>query len=212
MVRDEELEQYAATLYSDALPYHNFNHALDCITAGRELMRRCREEGVAVDEAVVYYALLFHDAGYHEDHLRKGHPTKEAYSAALAEEALRRRGLPPATVRKVTDAILATRRDARFVSVEQKVVRAADLAGLAADYGVFRSNTEKLKTEYEILMGRPVSWDEWIDMADEVLSFFLSQDIRLTRYYFDENGDSIFHKRTRANLDRLRAERSSGRD
>ncbi|HTT07564.1 MAG TPA: hypothetical protein VMH34_02065 [Gammaproteobacteria bacterium] len=209
MVRDKELEQYAATLYSDTLPYHNFTHALQCIEAGHELVRRCREEGVAIDEHVVYYALLFHDAGYHEDHFGKGYPTKEAYSAALAEAALNQRGVAPATVQQVTAAILATRRDARFVSVEEKAVRAADLSGLAADYGVFRANTEKLKYEYEIMTGGPISWDEWIAMADEVVSYFLSQDIRLTRYYFDESGDSIFHKRTMANLNRLRAERGA---
>ncbi len=208
MVRDEEIERHAAALYSDALPYHNFAHALQCIETGRELVRRCREESVAIDEHVVYYALLFHDAGYHEDHFRKGFPTKEAYSVALAEAALIPRGVAAATVQKVAAAILATQRNAQFVTVEQKAVRAADLAGLAAEYGVFRSNTEKLKHEYELLTGRAITWDEWIDMADEVLSYFLTQDIRLTRYYADEHGNSIFHMRTRANLNRLRAERS----
>ena len=44
MVRDEELERHAAVLYSDALPYHNFSHALQCIETGRMLIGRCREE------------------------------------------------------------------------------------------------------------------------------------------------------------------------
>lgn len=41
----------------------------------------------------------------------------------------------------------------------------------------------------------------------EIIEFFLSQDIRLTRYYLDEHGDSAFHKRAQANMRRLYEEK-----
>jgi predicted metal-dependent HD superfamily phosphohydrolase len=206
MMRDEVLERAAARYYDAALPYHNFSHALETIRSGAEIVARCRDDNVSIDEAVVYYALLFHDAGYHEDHLQKGFPTKERYSAAIAADVLRSHGVAAGTIDKVVAAIHATQRDARFVTNEEKAVRAADLAGLAADYGTFRGNTENLKHEYEMLTGRAIGWGAWITQVREVLDFFLSQDIRLTRYYFDADGGSLFHKRTRSNLDRLQAE------
>jgi len=208
MVRDEALEARAAQLYDDTLPYHNFGHALETVSSGAEIVSRCREEGVPIDEQVVYYALLFHDAGYRDDYRQRGYSSKEDYAAALAAESLREHGVQQAVIGEVVDAIRATHRDAVFVTTEQKAVRAADLAGLAADYESFRSSSAKLKSEWELLNKRPITWGEWIDITTEVISFFLTQDIHLTRHYYDAFGDSVFHKRTRANLERLRRETS----
>ncbi|MGQ0658666.1 MAG: hypothetical protein ACT4NU_11340 [Chromatiales bacterium] len=210
MRRDEALEAHAARLYGEALPYHNFRHALEAVCVGAEIVARCRTEGVPIDERVVYYALLFHDAGYHEDHVAMGHATKEDYSAALAAAVLRERGAPDDTIKEVVAAILATHRDAVFVTTEQKAVRAADLAGLAANYERFRTNSENLKTEWELLHKRSISWCEWISRATGVIEFVLTQDIRLTQHYADPLGGSAFHNRTRANLERLRREKCGG--
>ncbi|MCX6741272.1 MAG: hypothetical protein NTY61_02645, partial [Candidatus Parcubacteria bacterium] len=54
----------AAELYSDRLPYHNFLHALKAAEQGKEIVARCHEDGVKINDEVVHYALLFHDAGY----------------------------------------------------------------------------------------------------------------------------------------------------
>jgi len=210
MRRDETLETRVARLYDQALPYHNFGHALETVRAGAEIVAHCREDGVPIDEDVVYYALLLHDAGYHEDHLLKGYRSKEDYSAALASTVLAEHRVPQATIDKVIAAIEATQRNATFKTNEEKAVRAADLAGLAADYVTFKSNSEKLKAEWERLNGRALSWTDWIAQTSEVVDFFLGQDIRLTRYYADEYGESVFHKRTRRNLERLRAEKIAG--
>lgn len=201
------MEKRAAGYYSAALPYHNFHHAMDAVRAGWEIVDRCREEGIRIDEVVVYYALLFHDAGYHEDHLGKGYRSKEDYSADLAASSLKEHGVPMRTIQKVMAAIRATQRDAQFTTSEQKAVRAADLAGLAADYPVFRANTEKLRAEYQMLTGKHLTWEEWIDYASETVRFFLAQEIRLTSYFADKDGESLFHKRARANVETLRAEK-----
>ena len=155
---------------------------------------------------VVYYALLFHDAGYHDDHRHLGYATKERYAAALAEPILRRCGVAATQLEKTALAILATERDGAYVSAEQKPVRAADLAGLAADYPRFLDSSLKLKAEYELLHATTLSWPAWQANSREVLTHYLSQDIRLTSYYHNDSGESAFHHAVRENLARLMAE------
>jgi predicted metal-dependent HD superfamily phosphohydrolase len=204
--RNPELEARAAALYSDALPYHNFLHVRDTLRAAEIILGRCRAENIRADSDVVYYALLFHDARYHDDHVARGYRSKEAYSAALAAEALGDIGVAPAKIRKCTAAILATERDGTFVSAEQKAVRAADLSGMAAEYPEFLQHSLKLKREYELLHGAQLSWIDWQRISAEVLRHYLSQEIRLTSYFHNEWGESTFHARVRSNLERLMQE------
>ena len=206
-IRDPKLEAAVNTLYSDKLPYHNFAHALDTLAAAETIIRHCMAEGIRVDPRVVYYSLLFHDAGYHENHRQLGFPSKEAYSADLAARHLRARRVAPATVEKVTAAILSTHRDGTFTTTEQKAVRAADLSGLAADYPRFRANTLRLKEEFDLLNGTDTPWRDWIDKATETISFYLKQDIRLTSYFANSTGESAFHRAVRDNLATLQKER-----
>ncbi len=204
-MRDPPLEAEAAALYSD-LPYHNFAHVEATLAAADVIIGHCREEGIRVEPQVVYYALLFHDAGYQHDHRKRGFESKEAYSAALATQCLSARGIPPRTVRKVADAILSTQRDAPFLTAEQKAVRAADLSGLAADYPVFLENTRRLHREHEMLHGQPMEWREWVRRATELIGFYQAQQIRLTSYFCDTGGESRFHRAVKENLARLQTE------
>ena len=205
-LRNTQLEAEARALYSAALPYHNFDHIQDTLASADRIIERCRQENIRIDAEVVYYALLFHDAGYQDDHGARGFATKERYSAALAEPILRRHGISPSQVDKTVAAILATERDAVCVSAEQKAVRAADLSGLAADYPQFLRSSMSLKREHELLFQREISWTDWQVNSAEVLGHYLTQEIRLTSYFHDGSGESSFHKAVRANLNRLLAE------
>ena len=206
-IRDEALETKARALYSDALPYHNFTHIQDTLESADTIVKRCQQENIRIDSNVVYFALLFHDAGYHEDHIVHGYENKELYSVALASPILNDHGVPPGLVKKVGKAILATERNAHFVSADHKAVRAADLAGLAATYDQFLQSSLKLKREFEVLHQKQISWPSWQTVSQDVVGFYLSQEIRLTSYFHDENGESAFHKAVRENLARLMNER-----
>ncbi len=205
-IRNAHLEQVAAELYSDQMPYHSFSHVLGTLAAGAVLVERCLKEGVPIHGEVVYYALLFHDAGYHENHISKGFTSKEEYSAHLAVQCLHAEAIPEDTIKRVVAAILSTQRDAQFTSNEEKAVRAADLAGLASDYETFRSNVKKLHQECEMLTGRKVAWDEWKTSVKETIRFYLSQEIRLTKPDCGLDNVAIFYAQANRNLSRLLSE------
>lgn len=207
-MRDKELEKTASRYYSPKLPYHNFGHVVTVIRESERMLERCRDEGIKVDEAVVYYALLFHDAGYYEDHTALGFDSKEAYSAALSEQVLKGRGVDQETVEKVKTAIMSTHMEAKCTCMEDRIVRAADLSELAADYSVFKRNTLNLKKELEISSNREVSWDEWKQLAVNTVELFLREEMKVTSDYCDETGESVFHKKARANLNTLQADDS----
>ncbi|MGE0484682.1 MAG: hypothetical protein AB7Q81_11125 [Gammaproteobacteria bacterium] len=204
--REPALEARARALYDERLPYHNFAHIQDTLAAAEVILERCAAEHIRIDSMVVYYGLLFHDAGYQDDHLTLGHRSKEAYSAALAESVLGEFGTPSSQVQKVIAAILATERDGSFVSAEQKAVRAADLSGMAATWPVFLRHSLNLKREYELLNDCELNWTQWQQNSEQVLSFYLTQEIRLTSYFHNERRESAFHTAVRENLRRLLAE------
>src|SRR3984893_9802882 len=204
-IRNVQLEQVAAELYSDQMPYHNFNHVLRTLAAGEVLVERCLREGVPINGEVVYCALLFHDAGYHEDHISKGFTSKEQYSAHLAVQCSRAEAIPEDTIKRVVAAILSTERDAPFTSNEEKAVRAADLAGLASDYKTFRADVENLRQESEMLTGRKVAWDEWKRSTAETIRFYLSP-VGLALPEACADNAATFYAQAHQNLSRLLSE------
>ena len=202
-MRDEKLEQVAAQHYDPKLQYHNFDHIRFVLQEGEKIIARCKKEGVAVNEAVIYYAILFHDAGFLDNHVTKGFDSKETYSADLAVKILRGNGVDTEIIQKVKQAIMATHVDAICKTNDDRAVRAADLAGLAADYSLFKKNTIDLRDEYEMMSGKKITWNEWKTMASERVELFLREALYLTTDYYDERGESRFHVNTRANIQKL---------
>ncbi len=205
-MHDKEIEKIASKMYDAKLPYHNFGHAVTVTRHSEVIIDKCKQEGVPLDEKVVYYALIFHDAGYQEDHTAKGYESKEAYSAVLAQEALRDYGVDEQTIEKVEAAILSTHVDARCYSNEDKAVRASDLSGLAAEYDIFKLNAIRLKDEHKLMHNEDVSWEDWKLGVKENLELFLREELKLTSDYYDDNGESVFHLQTRENLEALLAD------
>lgn len=200
---ESRMLRVAEGLYSPALPYHNFGHAKNIVAEIMAIADRCKSEGVELNRHVAYFAALFHDAGYHLDHLKEGYETKEALSAALAKQELTKAGISKEISTQVSDTILATHPDAVFSTNEQKALRAADLAGLAKNYEMFVRNTVLLKREYELMHKTKITWESWKANAAKLINFYLSQDIRLTSRHDNEKGESTFHLKARENLQRL---------
>ena len=203
MIKNAKIEKLAKELYDSQLPYHNFEHALKAVETGLQIARRCEKEGMGVNKEVIYFALLFHDAGYHINHKDKGFDSKEEYSAFLAKEVLQEIGVKKNIIKLVQKAILATMQGAEFYSTEDTIVRVADLAEIASDYEQFCQNNKKLKKEAEILTGQKISWEDWKKQTKKVVEFYLSQNIKLTGEYENEVGESVFHVKAKENLKRF---------
>ena len=207
-MRNKELEKIASRYYNPKLPYHNFGHVVTVIRESERMLEKCRSQGIKVDEEIVYYALLFHDAGYDDDYIALGFDSKEAYSAELSERVLKGSGVDQEIIKNIKTAIMSTHVDAKCTCVEDKIVRAADLSELAAEYPVFKKNTLNLKRELEESSSRTITWDEWKQLAVDRVELFLREDMDVTSDYYDENGVSKFHKNARANLKTLLADDS----
>jgi len=202
-MRDPKIEALAERFYDADLPYHNFSHALDATLSGLEVVKRCRKAGIPVKEKVVYYALLFHDAGFVEDHVKKGFNSKEAYSASIARNCLTSSGVSEPIIAEVEIAILGTQKQARPSTTETKAVRAADLAQLAADYPTFKKNAISLRAESERFSGQKITWVEWREKVREELEYYLAQNLYLTEDPYSDPESHEFHVRARSNLKKL---------
>ena len=198
------VQEIVAKHYGD-LPYHNFDHALEIVRQSQDLITKCRQYDLEVDELVVILAALFHDAGYDKDHQELGFDSKEELSAHLAEQELKQKDIARDTITAVKDCILATHRQSDFTTVEQKILRAADLAGLAGSYDDFLANAELLKQEFAQLNNHQLTDHQWKQMTSQLIEFYLSQDIKLTPEHDDADGQSIFHVKVKANLARFLA-------
>ena len=200
MFQDSELETVAKALYDDVLPYHNFGHVQYVLSSAAALLNQCRAENISVDEHVVYYALLFHDAGFRDDHTELGFDTKEAYSAALAEKSLAEQDIEAETIAAVKQAILCTHFSYPCQNNNDKAVKSSDLSGLAEDYDFFKTNAVHLMQEYEIMTGRKTSWNEWKQGAADKLRLYLSEDFSLTS---DNAGNRRFTDLAESNIKRM---------
>ena len=192
-----------ASGYYINLPYHNFKHALKVMKYARQLIKRYRKK---IDEIAICHATLFHDAGYHQNHKRLGFQTKEHLSAAIAEKELRKLGYAKQHIAKVKKLILITRKETRARTPEEKIVRASDLEGIKGKYKDFVNENKLLRKEFNLLTGKKVSHKQWKKMTKEILSHYLTQKIKLTPYYYDAKGRSLFHERAWRNVQRFISE------
>lgn len=209
--KEKNIEEIAGLFYDFQFEYHNFEHALKVWKYAQEIIARCIKEGKVVDEKVVYYACLFHDAGYHEDEKEKGFQSKEEYATSIAEMELAKIGVDGEMIKSVAIIIKGTEKDFDVVElpIEGMILRAADLAGFAEDYDVFLENNKKLRRETERIDKKSISWEQWKNKTEKIAEHYLSQEIKLTRYYEDENGESVFHKKTKENLARFLEEKEN---
>lgn len=197
----EEFLESASPYYSDSLEYHNIEHVHDTLEAADELIERCEEHGVDIDEEVVRAALAYHDAYYHKNAERFGFDSKEDLSKEVARKELRDMGYGEEFIGRVEDCIEATKHHVSpdEDAVEEIAVRAADLRGLMASYDEFIENTYALREEHETLHGEKQGYQEWMEGVLNILDHYGSQKLELTDESTTEEGVSEFHEQLGAN-------------
>jgi len=205
-IRDNEVERAARSLYSEKLAFHNFTHVIHTLKFAGEIVRSLTTQLSSINLKTIYYALLFHDAGYIEDENSTGFAQKEYYAASLAEKHLTKRGLAPDEIVKITQAIKATHPDAECANLEEEIVRGADISGMAAPYEDFLNMSKAIKAEQEYFIGVKISWYDWVQGTDAHLSTYLNEKISCGELFADTSTPSLFARRLAANISRLKHE------
>lgn len=173
--KEPSLEEAASKYYAE-IPFHNFDHIKDVLEYAEGAMEEYEKEGIAIDKEAVKKALLFHDAGYHENHKDKGFDTKEEYSAAIAENELKKAGYSLEFIDVVKASILATMKNGQFFTKEHKMARIADISNMAGEYEKFLDCNLRLKNEIKYMNNKNFSWDEWKKMTKNIMEFYMGQD------------------------------------
>lgn len=204
--KEPSLEEAASKYYAE-IPFHNFDHIKDVLEYAEGAMEECEKEGVFIDKEVVKKALLFHDAGYHENHKDKGFDTKEEYSATIAENELKKYGYSLELIKEVKEAIMATLKDGRFLTNEQKMARMSDISNMSGEYEKFLDCNLRLKNEIKYMSNKNFSWDEWKKMTKNIMEFYMGQDESMAiTDKRDDKGKTYFHNGIKQNLGKFLSE------
>lgn len=200
------LSALAVRHYDPALAYHHFGHALTAAQHGARLSELYLHAGVPVDTEVVQAALLYHDAGYSRQPLAHVAGCREQVAAQLADADLRRLHWSPQQRAHVTAAILATQHHTRghtLRSAEERIVRAADIAGLAGPYEGFARDNRNVRAEAFALDGQAATDADWATRTLSVIGSYLAERLHPAglSVALDEEARR-FQRVGQANLDR----------
>jgi len=97
------------------------------------------------DSDLISFSVFYHDAVY--DASSKSNEKK---SAALAEKRLRQLQLSPASLRQITEQIIATQLHECSDSTDTNYLLDADLSVLGKESAVYQEYTERIRKEYSI--------------------------------------------------------------
>lgn len=152
----KEIEALLPRIYPDSSTalFHNTSHALETRDIVLMLAQRAQESGAKVDAVALEHAALLHDAQYDQSPAALGMSSREHMHAAAAVSILRSLGSPEDHAQKVHTIIIATNARVEPQTIEEKLMRAADLFNLQNDYQQFRDNAYKLYQEAFSLHGQ----------------------------------------------------------
>ena len=199
-VRNLSLEKAAYKFYSDKLAFHNFTHIEKAIHFADEIINFCGHRKPPINREIVYCALLFHDAGYIEDHTALQFENKESYAASIAKQILAEHNMPKRQIEKVCAAILCTEKFAYCHTKEESIVRGADIAAMAAPYPEFLRMSVKIKQEQELFSKSTITWAHWVSGSAEILSHYLEESITLGRIFAPLGGSTLFKSSLQRNI------------
>ena len=161
---------YITTLFEEKLPqqlvYHSIKHTATTVKEARAL-----GEATGLDETdmeALELAAWFHDTGYLDTY--EGH---EYRSMERAGQWLQAKAYPPERIALVQDLIRATHRDEPRETELQQLLVDADLSSLGRDD--FHAIGELLRAEWETVLGRSYSNQEWAELQ---LNFLVASKFR----------------------------------
>jgi predicted metal-dependent HD superfamily phosphohydrolase len=204
------IEAILHTLYpnSEVAPFHNIKHAYETRDAALLLARRAQAHGHTVDLPAVEHAALLHDAHYQISPAMMGMPFREDVHMHYAYNTLRMLGAPDPHALRVARIILATNSMIEPQSIEEKIMRAADLSKLHGSYEGFREGSERLHREGNLLSygQEPKDFSEFCRGQISYLALYLWPSLDLTPFAGGDRGQSTWHEGVLGNIFRLYGE------
>ena len=168
---------------SPKLAYHALAHTEAVVKECRALAPAASLD--ADDTEALLLAAWFHDTGYLD--VYDGH---EFRSMERAGTWLAAHDVPPGRVALIEALIKATHRDSKPDTELQKLLVDADMSNLAR--GDYRSRAELLRTEWELVLDKSYSTQEWAEMQ---LNFMLAHK------YQSEAGKERYKKALKKNIE-----------
>lgn len=185
------------------LEYHNWDgHVRSSFIEAMRLVDECEKNDTPVDRTVVAFAILAHDSGYSQnDIVHEKYGSKEAYSAHVAEQTLLTFGKDRALIDKVKQAIMATKLGESCETIEDRIVRRADIVNTSNSFSGVIANFLNLQKEANHTRNIRATKEVAIKQACFVIDQYISTDLSLGAW-----DESYFVNRVRNNTKRLMQE------
>lgn len=201
------IEAILHTLYptTEVAPFHNLSHGIETRDAALTLVRRAQEHGQPVDTVAVEHAALLHDAHYQISPAMMGMPFREDVHMHFAYNTLRMLGAPDPHALRVARIILATNSMIEPQTIEEKIMRAADLSKLHGHYEEFVAGSERLHREGNLLAygQEPRTFGDFCRGQVAYLALYLWPSLDLTPLAGGERGQSRWHEGVLVNIFQL---------
>jgi len=173
------------------LAYHNKRHA--DIIEERALGIACKIANADINLDCIRIIARSHDICF-GDPKAKQYKSQEHFTASVVKDILKSVGYSKEYIETVCSAIIATNPWVTPQTIEQKIIRAADLGGLM-DYDTYREDFYKLMAEAN-------EKDEKTHLLNSInfLTLYIWPTIQLTSDYYNEKGVSEWHSNTLSNI------------
>lgn len=157
----EQLVNRAESHYPNVLPYHNWEHAQDVMSATASLAIRSHNPEIINNKELLVIAAAWHDADYYLD-AKPEFKTKEERSAALVMHQLPELSAEQLSI--ISSAIIDTTVEITpKTSIIGDALHIADLGYFAADEAKFMDRLQKMREEW----GGPA----WVDVVKRTKMF-----------------------------------------
>ena len=192
------------------LPFHGKGHPYQVAQDSMIFIKRIEDEGKSVNRDALYISSLLHDIFYKASYQTLGFSSREHLAGQRSYEMLRMAGATEEFARAVERTIYATDYRTTAVTLEEKVMKAADLFNVADLFATFKSNAQLLCDEQQLLSGTSVTFQEFTKGAINYLGLYAFREIDASRWARLENGASEWHIGFTRNAARLFLEQCNG--
>lgn len=193
------LQTIAPTLYSSACPYHNWDHAKEVAERYVRMASRLKRYGVSADLDVGLAASYLHDIlwSVRPSHflLEDGKTVrpalhKEEMHSHMARRVLTDLGAGASFIDRVCEAISATHPAGSLRSISSKLLRCADVWGMAFDSPIdYSKKWDLLHLEAETTSGLPIPKSAFAKASVNYQGLYTTKQIQLTPLYYSNTSD-----------------------